>query len=116
MFKAMVDVIVNKRFLCRVHRFFDGMQLLRDFQARAVCFHHFHNGAQVPICPFEPLQNFRVRLMWLMNSRFFHGKDHILVGGMWSRRYTTAAIPAMESVMLSSKGCKGEKRAQVARL
>ena len=81
--EAMIDVIVNERFLCRVHRFFDGMQLLSDVQAGAVRFHHLHDVAQVAFCSLEPFHDFRVRLM---NVRFFHEDDRILVGGMRSRQ------------------------------
>ncbi len=58
--EAMIDVIVNERFLCRAHRFFDGMQLLSDVQAGAVCFHHLYDDAQVAFCSLEPFHNFRV--------------------------------------------------------
>lgn len=87
--KAMIDVIVNKRFLCRVYRFFDGMQLLSDIQAGAVCFHHLDDVAQVAFCSLDSFHNFRVRLM---NLRCFHNGNPILVGGIWSITHPTTAV------------------------
>ena len=82
MLEAMIDVIVNERLLCRVHRFFNGMQLLSDVQAGAVRSHHLHDVAQVAFCSLESFHNLGVRLM---NVRFFHEDDRILVEGMRSR-------------------------------
>ena len=85
MLEAMINVIVNEHFLCRVHRFFDGVQLLSDVKAGAVCFHHLHDVAQMAFCPLEPFYNFRMRLM---NARFFHNDQFILVGGIGSTMHS----------------------------
>lgn len=71
MLEAMVDVIMHERPFCRVHRFFDGMQLLGDIQAGAACFHHLHDVAQMALCTLEPFQDFR---MGLMDKRFLHNE------------------------------------------
>ena len=57
----MIDVIMDKRFFGRAYRSFNGVQLLRNFQTRAVRFHHVNDGPQVPVCALQAFYNFRVR-------------------------------------------------------
>lgn len=62
-FEAVIDMGVNQEFFCSTHGFFDGMELLRDFKARAVGFDHLDDAAGVPFRPFQAVDNLWVGRM-----------------------------------------------------
>ena len=85
----MIDVIMNEGILCRAHCFFDGMQLLRNFQTRTVRPQHFDDGPQVPFCSLEAFHDVGMRLM---SVYVFHGWHSILIGRIRSRRQVSLDV------------------------
>lgn len=49
--QAVVDMIMNQRFLGLVDRLLDRLQLLRDIEAGATRLQHFNDALQVAIGP-----------------------------------------------------------------
>jgi hypothetical protein len=54
----MIEMVGNQSFLRLANGFFDRMQLLGYFQAGAAGLDHFDDGAQMPVGPLEPLDDF----------------------------------------------------------
>ena len=68
--KAMVEMVLDQRLFGLFHGLFNRVQLLGNVEAGAACANHLDNGAQVPLRPFQPLDDFR---MGLVKVGFGHG-------------------------------------------
>lgn len=51
---AMVNVIVDQRFLCVADGALHSLQLLRDFKAGTAIFDHLNHGTQMTLGFFQP--------------------------------------------------------------
>ena len=60
-FQAVVDVVVDQRFLGLRHGLFDRLQLLRHIKARPASLQHLDDGFQVTIRSFEAVGDVGVR-------------------------------------------------------
>lgn len=70
----MIDVIVNEPPLRFDNRFFDGVQLLSQFDAAAAFVEHFNHAANVAIRALEALDDVRMRLVAM---GVFHARKRI---------------------------------------
>jgi hypothetical protein len=70
--QAVIQVIIYECLLGFAHRAFGRLQLLRYVQARAPCFDHFPDTAQLSLGASEPLEDLGV---CLVNVRGGHALD-----------------------------------------
>jgi len=59
----VIDVIVNQRLFCLTNGLLDGMELLRQVDARPTLFDHVDDAPQVSRGSPQPLDDLRVALM-----------------------------------------------------